>query len=184
MVSCITEGVQTQFKKASLVNHYFSGVDLHLLKNEDFENETISKMYSDILSKCNHTCPDNDCTCVSTYTTTIGTRYVFPGIRVDLPDRPSFNIVYGEKVSFLDTFNFVCSCVGVWLGFSFADINPFKNRKKRNKKIAPNHEDNHRDLKINENRCLIDTLLHRIQSLENEMKQSRINQVRNQTKVV
>lgn len=189
LLSCITEGTQSQFKKASLANHYFKGADLHMLTNDDFHNETISEIYGKILLKCNSACPENDCNYVSTYTTTIGTSYVYSGVLVELPDRPSFIIAYGKKVTFLDTFNFICGCVGVWFGFSFADLNPYRKRTrpsysgKKSGRTCTHAQSRDRscNAEIAENRRLITMLFderaetnRKMQSIEIELMQLRM----------
>lgn len=132
LLSCITEGIESQFDRASLTNHYFTGINLRMFTNEDFCKKSISAAYADILRECYNACPENDCQYVSTYTTTIGIQFEHSGIYVMLPDRPSFIIEYGKKVTFLDTFNFICGCVGVWFGFSFFDLNPFRMKAMKN----------------------------------------------------
>ena len=126
LLKCIHDQTEGVFHKASLVNHYFKGKDLSLLSLNDFDQENFSSIYRSIFNECHQLCPSNDCTFMSTYTSTTGYDYTHSGIWIMLPDRPSFTINFREKVLFVDTVTFICSTLGIWFGFSFYAINPSK----------------------------------------------------------
>lgn len=128
---CIERGVQKAFGKASLSYHFFKPIDKLMLSYDDFTNKSFNATYRPILDTCNRLCPPNDCMFETTYTTTTGEAYWSPGATVKLPDAPSFEIKFSITVLFIDTINFVCSALGVWLGFSFMTINPFNAGKTR-----------------------------------------------------
>ena len=183
LIECINQNVYETFQKASLTIHYFEGLEMKLLSDEDFSEENFYIKYGNILSKCNQTCPRNDCTFISTYTFTTGVSYAHTGIFVMLPDSPSFDINYGAKVDVLETLNFICSSLGIWLGFSFLAINPFNNDDQCSPKIdiksIPNKESDSIKM-IQENKRqitkLTGILFHtnsRMNSLENLIRSKR-----------
>lgn len=126
---CVKDKVKKIFGKASLGYHYLSGNDLKLPTNEDLSNDKFNEKYSKILDDCHTTCPSNDCNFIVTYTMSVGFAYSRPNLFISFPDQPSFVIGHSPKLILLDTINFICSTLGVWYGFSFYSIYPFKFEK-------------------------------------------------------
>lgn len=67
---CITRSVLIVFNKSSLTKHYFEGVNLKMLSQDDFAEESFGPKYAKIISACHIACPGNDCSYVATYTGT------------------------------------------------------------------------------------------------------------------
>ena len=124
LLKCIHNRIEDAFDRASLINHYFNGSNLKLMSNVDVDKDDFAPKYLRILNLCNDRCPPTDCVFESTFTTTQGIGYSFPGMYVMLPDRPSFVIKYTVGVLFAETVALLCSVFGFWFGFSIYGMNP------------------------------------------------------------
>jgi hypothetical protein len=114
--------------------------DLKPLTTKDLMNQTIKQQADKYLNECVHQCDFTPCLIEFSHTTVL--PHLRPRIGFSVASviafLPDTHTRAQAKMSFIDYFSFICTCIGAWFGISFLTLDPSRwlGKRKQNTRVS------------------------------------------------
>ena len=123
-LDALKSSLSKDWERLPLTEQHDRPISLKLLSDRDLENDTVRHAYRAIIGQCIKECPFTDCDYVATFTETRGEPWLNLESYVATPSSPSYLIRFHEKTGDLEAVIYICSALGIWIGFSFYGLIP------------------------------------------------------------